>query len=62
CRGCSEAKGLRRPIPRSTHTRAAKSASRVFVGLSGPKPAQSYGGKSYTTIVRDDHSRHTKLY
>ncbi|CAM9922494.1 unnamed protein product, partial [Sphacelaria rigidula] len=28
CRGCSEAKGLRAPIPRSTHTRAAKSASR----------------------------------
>ncbi|CAN0031190.1 unnamed protein product, partial [Sphacelaria rigidula] len=62
CRGCSEAKGLRAPIPRSTHTRAAKSASRVFADLSGPKPVKSDGGKSYTMIVRDDHSRHTKLY
>ncbi|CAM9751359.1 unnamed protein product, partial [Sphacelaria rigidula] len=62
CRGYSEAKGLRRPIPRSTHTRAAKSASRVFVDLSGPKPVKSNGGKSYTMIVRDDPSRHTKLY
>ncbi|CAM9733137.1 unnamed protein product [Sphacelaria rigidula] len=61
CRGCSEAKGLRAPVPRSTHTRAAKSASRVFVDLSGPKPVKSNGGKSYTMIVRDDHSRHTKL-
>ncbi|CAM9912655.1 unnamed protein product [Sphacelaria rigidula] len=62
CRGCSEAKGLRAPIPRSTHTRAAKSASKVFVDLSGPKPVKSNGGKSYTMIVRDDDSRHTKLY
>ncbi|CAM9481085.1 unnamed protein product, partial [Sphacelaria rigidula] len=62
CRGCSEAKGLRAPIPRSTHTRAAKSACRVFVDLSGPKPVKPNGGKSYTMIVRDDHSRHTKLY
>ncbi|CAM9389968.1 unnamed protein product, partial [Sphacelaria rigidula] len=62
CRGCSEAKGLRAPIPRSTHTRAAKSAPRVFVDLSGPKPVKSYGGKSYTMMVRHDHSRHTKLY
>ncbi|CAM9754360.1 unnamed protein product, partial [Sphacelaria rigidula] len=62
CRGCSEAKGLRVPIPRSTHTRAAKSASSVFVDLYGPKPVESYGGKSYTMIVRDDHSRYTKLY
>ncbi|CAM9995170.1 unnamed protein product, partial [Sphacelaria rigidula] len=62
CRDCSEVKGLRASIPRSTHTRVAKSASRVFVDLSGPKPVKSYGEKSYTMIVRDDHSRHTKLY
>ncbi|CAM9780645.1 unnamed protein product [Sphacelaria rigidula] len=60
CRGCSEAKGPRLPIPRSTHTRAAKSASRVSVDLPGPKQVKSYGGKSHTMIVRDDHSRHTK--
>ncbi|CAM9926109.1 unnamed protein product, partial [Sphacelaria rigidula] len=62
CRGCSEAKRLRAPIPRSTHTRAAKSASKVFVDLSGPKPVKHNGGKSYTMTVRDDHSRRKKIY
>ncbi|CAM9567490.1 unnamed protein product, partial [Sphacelaria rigidula] len=38
CRGCSEGTGLRRPIPRSTHTRAVKPASKVFVDLTGSKP------------------------
>ena len=44
CRGCSMAKGLRKPIARSTHTRAAKKLQRVFVDLSGPMVVQSIGG------------------
>ncbi|CAM9865231.1 unnamed protein product [Sphacelaria rigidula] len=36
CRGCSEGKGLRQPIPISTHTRAVEPASSVFVDLTGP--------------------------
>ena len=44
CRGCSMAKGLRKPIARSTHTRAAKMLQRVFVDLSGPMAVQSIGG------------------
>ncbi|CAM9619252.1 unnamed protein product, partial [Sphacelaria rigidula] len=62
CRGCSEGKGLRQPIPRSTHTRAVEPASRVFVDLTGPEPVRSRGGKSYMMIVRDDCSRHTRLF
>ncbi|CAM9911303.1 unnamed protein product, partial [Sphacelaria rigidula] len=55
-------KGLRQPIPRSTHTRAVEPASRVFVDLTGPKPVRSRGGKSYMMIVRDDYSRQTRSF
>ena len=48
CRGCSMAKGPRKPIARSTHTRLAKKLQRVFVDLSGPMAVQSIGGKRYT--------------
>ena len=56
------AKGLRKPIARSTHTRAAKKLQRVFVDLSGPMAVQSIGGKRYTLIVRDDCTRFTRVY
>ena len=62
CRGCSMAKGLRKPIARSTHTRADKKLQRVFVDLSGPMAVQSIGGKRYTLIVRDDCTRFTRVY
>ena len=62
CRGCSMAKGLRKPIARSTHTRVAKKLPRVFVDLSGPMTVQSIGGKRYTLIVRDDCTRLTRVY
>ena len=62
CRGCSMAKGLRKPIARSTHTRAAKKLQRVFVDLSGPMAVQSIGAQRYTLIVRDDCTRFTRVY
>ena len=62
CRGCSMAKGLRKPIARSTDTRAAKKPQRVFVDLSGPIVVQSIGGKRYTLIMRDDCTRFTRVY
>ena len=61
CRGCSMAKGLRKPIARSTHTRATKKLQRVFVDLSGSMTVQSTGGKRYTLIVRDDYTRFTRV-
>ena len=61
CRGCSMAKGLRKPIARLTHTRADKKLQRVFVDLSGPMAVQSIGGKQYTLIVRDDCTRFTRV-
>ena len=62
CRGCSMAKGLRKPIARSTHTRADKRLQRVFVDLSGPMAVKSIGGKPYTLIVRDDCTRFNRVY
>ena len=62
CRGSSMAKELRKPIARSTHTRAPKKLQRVFVNLSGPMTIQSIGGKRYTVIVRDDCTRFTRVY
>ena len=62
CRGCSMAKGLRKPIARSTQTRADKRLQRVFVNLSGPTAVKSIGGKRYTLIVRDDCTRFNRVY
>jgi len=62
CRGCSMAKGLRKGIKQSTHTRAGTKLGRVFVDLSGPKVVESLGRKRYTLIVRDDFSRYTWVY
>ena len=54
CTGCSMAKGLRKGIKQSTHTRADKKLGRVFVDLSGPKVVESLGRKRSSLIVRDD--------
>ena len=56
------AKGLRKPIARSTDTRADKKLERVFVDLSGKMAVPTIGGKRYTRIVRDDHTRFTRVY
>ena len=62
CKGCSMAKGLRRGIKQSAHTRAGKKLGRVLVDLSGSKVVKSHGGKRYTLIVRDDFPRYTWVY
>ena len=56
------AKGLRKPIARSTDTREDKKFERVFVDLSGKTVVPSIGGKRYTPTVRDDHTRFTRVY
>ena len=62
CKGCSMAKGLRRGIKQSTHTRADEKRGRVQVDLSGPNVVESDGGKRYTLIGRDNISRYTWVY
>ena len=62
CRGYSMAKGLRKGIKQSTHTRADKKHGRVFVDSSGHTVVESSGRKRYTVIVCDDFSRYTWVY
>ncbi|CAB1105045.1 unnamed protein product [Ectocarpus sp. CCAP 1310/34] len=62
CLGCSTAKGLSKPIPNKTSTRAVKKLQRVFVDLSGKARVQSLGGKWYTLIVKDDYTRWNRVY
>ena len=38
CAGCSEAEGIKMPVPWSTRCRAKKPLERLFVDLSGKKP------------------------
>ena len=52
CKGCLEAKGVRKTVKTFTYTRPAKPAERCFVDLSGPTSVQSPGGKEYMMIVR----------
>ena len=56
------AKELRKPIDRSTHTRADKRLQRGFIDLSGKMTVPNIGGKWYTLIVRDDCTRFTRVY
>ena len=60
--GWSMVKGLRKPIARPTDTRADRKLERVFVDLNGKMAVPSIGGKRYTLIVRDDHTRFTRVY
>ena len=63
CQGCSEAKGIRKPIKPFTYTRATKPAERCFVDLSGTKSViKSMGGKEYVMIVRYDYSQFTRVF
>ena len=56
------AKGLRKPIARSTNSRADKKLQRVFVDLSGKMAVPSIRGKRYTLIVREHLTRFTRVY
>ena len=62
CLGCSLAKGLRKPIPSSSTTRATTKLARVYVDLCGPKSVASRGGKRYVLLVRDCYTRFTWIY
>ena len=56
------AKGPRRGIKQTTHTRADKKLGRVLVELNGPKVVESDRGRRYTLIVLDEFSRYTWVY
>ena len=56
CAGCSEAKGRRMRVPRSTNSRSTKPFQRLFVDLPRKRPASS-GGHYYLMMIVDDFSR-----
>ena len=62
CEGCSVAKGLDKPIGRTSSTRADKVFGRLFVDICGVKSVESIGGKRYMLLIREDFSRFTWTY
>ena len=59
CEGCSVAKGLGKPIGRTTSTRADYVFGRLFVDICGEKSVEAIGGKRYMLLICDDFSRFT---
>ena len=47
CKGCSMAKVRKKPIAKTTKSRADKCGGRVFLDVCGPKSVRSIGGKEY---------------
>ena len=56
CDWCSEAKGRRMAVPWTTECRSTRPLERLFVDLSGQKPA-STGGAQCLMMIVDDCSR-----
>ena len=61
-KGCSIAKGRKKPIAKTTKSRADKRGGRVFLDVCGPKSVRSIGGKEYTLLVKDVFSRFSAVY
>ena len=55
-KGCSMAKGRRKPMAKTTIDRADKCGGRFFLDVYGPKSIRSMVGKEYMLLVRDDFS------
>ena len=59
CEGCSDAKGLGKPISRTTSTTTDKVFGRLFVEICGEKSVASIGRKRYMVLICDELSRFT---
>ena len=56
------AKGRKKPIAKTTKSRADKPGGRFFLDVCGPKSVRSIGGKEYMLLVKDDFSRFSAVY
>ena len=56
------AKGRKKPIAKTTKSRADKPVGRVFLDVCGPKSVRSTAGKEYMLLVKDDFSRFSAVY
>ena len=55
CDGCSEAKVIRRTVPRETKVKSERPLQRVFIDLTGPHPSSANGAR-YCTLVVDNNT------
>ena len=62
CKRCSMAKVRKKPIAKTTKSRADKRGGRVFLDVCGPKSVRSIGGKEYMLLVKDDFFRFSAVY
>ena len=62
CKGCSMAKGRKKPIAKTTKSRGDKRGGRVFLDVCGPKSVRSIGGKEYMLLVKDVFFRFSGAY
>ena len=60
--GCPTAKKRRKPVAKTTKSRADWRGGRVFLVFCGPKSVRSMGGKEYMLLVKDDLSRFSAVY
>ena len=51
-----------KPVKTHTDSRAVKKLFRTFLDLGGKMQFKSLGGNWYTLIIRDDHSRWTRVF
>lgn len=51
-----------KPVKKYTDSRADKKLFRTFLDLGGKMQCKSLGGNWYTLIIRDDHSRWTRVF
>ena len=56
------AKRRKKPIAKTTKSRADKRGGRVFLDDCGPKSVRTMGGKEYMLLVKDDFSRFFAVY
>ena len=56
------AKGRKKPIAKTTKSRADEPGGRFFLDVCGPKSVRSIGGKEYMLLVKDDFSRFSAVY
>ncbi|EGO24025.1 hypothetical protein SERLADRAFT_349762 [Serpula lacrymans var. lacrymans S7.9] len=56
CETCVQAKAIRKPFPKTSHTRAKHYAERIHSDLWGPAIVQDLKGKRYMLTFTDDFS------
>ena len=62
CEIYSMSKGRRKPLAKTTKSRADKRGGRVFLNVCEPKSVRPLGGKEYMLLVKDGFSKFSAVY